>query len=369
MKQKDNKPVILTVDDDPVTLNLILTILKSDYTVIPFSSGDETLRYLKNHTADLILLDCRMPGLSGFEVLEIIRSNENVRDIPVIFLTGSLDEGDEIMALDRGAADYILKPIKPESLLRRVQLQLELAAHRGHLETLVKNKTEELEQSNMKLAHREKLTMELLAKAGDMRDHETGEHISRTMRYMEIILEDLIANPICGYEMTEEKALDIIEASQLHDIGKLAMPDRVLRKPGKLTPEEFEVIKRHPIAGKEILEEAVNKTPDDQRLRESLNIAYGHHEKWDGSGYPLGLEGDSIPLSARVAAIADVFDALTSDRPYKEAFPSGKALDIIYGDSGAHFDPYLVSIVKRHEEQFVSVNDRGGEDGVGCVNV
>ena len=361
MIHSDRKPIVLTVDDDPIILSLILNVLKADHNVIPFSSGEEALRYLEGHSADLMLLDCKMPGMSGFDVLEILRSDEKLKDIPVIFLTGSLDDGDEIKALDKGAIDYIHKPIKPESLLKRVALQLELMAHKTHLESLVAEKTEQLAQSNLRLAQREKLTMELLAKASDIRDHETGEHISRTMSYIEIILKDLIDNPRSGYEMTEDRAMDIVEASQLHDIGKLAMPDKVLRKPGKLTPEEFEIIKQHPAAGKAILEEAVKKTPDDERLKEALNIAYGHHEKWDGSGYPLGLKGEDIPLSARIAAIADVFDALTSERPYKKAFPTDKALDIIYGDAGVHFDPYLIGVVRRHEAQFIAVKESGDE--------
>ena len=267
-------------------------------------------------------------------------------------MTGSVDGDDEVKALANGAMDYLLKPIKDKSLKQRVALQLELQSYRNELTQLVAERTEELFKANQKLMEREKITLDLLARAGDLRDHDTGEHIVRTTNYVRIIAEDLASRPREGYEMTEARVHDIVDAAKLHDIGKVAMPDGVLLKPGKLTAEEYDIIKTHPIYGAELLEEAVKKLGNDDLLREARDIAFGHHEKWDGTGYPRGLVGEAIPLGARIAAIADVFDALTSERPYKKAFTDEEAFGILYGDAGSHFDPYLIEVVKRHEGDF-----------------
>jgi putative two-component system response regulator len=332
-----------------------LSALKQEYNVRPFTSGETALKFLSNNMADLILLDYNMPGMSGFDVLEALQSDPKLREIPVIFLTGSVNGDDEIRALEMGAMDYLLKPFKPKSLITRVHLQLELHKYRHHLETLVEEKTEELRQINRKLEQRDKITLDLLAMASDMRDHDTGEHIDRTTGYARIIVKALVKNPIEGYALTDNKAEDIVEAMKLHDLGKIAMPDSVLLKPGRLTDEEFDTIKSHPIYGAKMLETALVNQGDDSLLREAFEIVYCHHEKWDGTGYPRGLKGADIPIGARIAAIADVFDALTSVRPYKRAFSSGEAFEILYRDSGTHFDPYLIEIVRTNEGKFESV--------------
>jgi putative two-component system response regulator len=248
--------------------------------------------------------------------------------------------------------DYLLKPFKPGSLLTRVRLQLELYRHRHHLEELVALKTEELRTVNQKLEQRDKVTLDLLAKASDMRDHDTGAHIERVVLFTNVIVNDLLAHPRKGYEISEQYGRDIIDAVKLHDLGKLAMPDQVLLKPGKLTKEEFDIIKTHPVHGSKMLAQAIEKMGEDSLLWTALEIVYGHHEKWDGTGYPNGIKGDKIPLSARITAVADVFDALTSSRPYKRAWSPEEAFDLIYADAGKHFDPYLAEIVKRHESEF-----------------
>jgi putative two-component system response regulator len=349
------KPVVLTIDDDPIILNSVLSALKQDYDVRPFKSGETALKFLENNMADLVLLDYNMPGLSGFDVLKILHENQRLREIPVIFLTGSVNSDDEIRALELGAMDYLLKPFKPRSLTMRVRLQLELYRYRHHLETLVAEKTQQLRQINRKLEMRDQITLDLLARASDLRDHDTGTHILRTTEYARVIVNDLVANPSEGYVLSEMQGWDIVEAVKLHDIGKIAMPDRVLLKPGRLTDEEFEIIKTHPEHGAEMLRDAVGKLEDDSLFRVALDVVYCHHEKWDGSGYPCGLKGTDIPLCARIAAISDVFDALTSVRPYKEAFSCGKALAILYGEAGTHFDPYLIDVVKKHEDEFIAI--------------
>jgi response regulator RpfG family c-di-GMP phosphodiesterase len=194
-----------------------------------------------------------------------------------------------------------------------------------------------------------------LAQASDLRDHDTGEHIDRTTAYTRVLVEDIIAHPKPGYTISQEYGQDIVDAVKLHDLGKLAMPDAVLLKPGRLTEEEFAIIRTHPIHGSEMLKKAIKKMDGDSLLQTALDIAYGHHEKWNGTGYPCGISGDKIPLCARITAIADVFDALTSIRPYKSAYTPEEAFKIIYNDSGAHFDPTLVEILKRHDEDFRAI--------------
>ncbi|MDR1916954.1 MAG: response regulator [Synergistaceae bacterium] len=358
MTEINEKPLVLSVDDDPIILNSILSTLKLEHNVRPFTSGETALKFLKNNMADLILLDYNMPNMSGFEVLKVLQADEKLREIPVIFLTGSINGDDEIEALELGAMDYLLKPIKPKSLLMRVRLQLELQKHRHHLEALVNEKTRQLQDINRKLEERDKMTLELLARASDMRDHDTGEHIVRTTKYASILVNDLLERPEDGYRITEAEGRNIVDATKLHDIGKIAMPDGVLLKPGRLTDDEFAIIKKHPTYGAEMLSAAVKELGDDMLLSTAMDIAYSHHEKWDGSGYPQGIGGADIPLSARIAAIADVFDALTSERPYKKSFSARQAFDILYKDSGTHFDPYLITLVRRHEPDFEAIANK-----------
>ncbi|GHT78204.1 two-component system response regulator [Actinomycetota bacterium] len=353
---KNIKPVVLTVDDDPIILNAVLAALKDDYVVRPFTSGDAALRFLEKNHADIILLDHNMPELTGLDVLSRLQDDLELREIPVIFLTGSVNSDDEITALENGAVDYLLKPFRPRALITRVRLQLELFRHRHHLEEMVNEKTSELRRVNKKLEQRDRITLDLLAQASDLRDHDTGEHIDRTTAYTKILVDDIVANPKKGYTISEEYGQDIVDAVKLHDLGKLAMPDNVLLKPGRLTNEEFAVIRTHPIHGSEMLRRAIEKMEEDSLLTTALDITFGHHEKWDGTGYPGGVAGEDIPLCARITAIADVYDALTSIRPYKRAFTPEEAFDIIYKDSGTHFDPYLVEILKRHENDFTMVS-------------
>ncbi|MDR1572308.1 MAG: response regulator [Clostridiales Family XIII bacterium] len=357
-KENEGRPTVITIDDDPIILNAVLSTLRQDYSVRPFTSGETALKFLENNMADIVLLDYNMPKMSGFDVLEALQADERLREIPVIFLTGSVNSDDEIKALELGAVDYLLKPFKPKSLQMRVRLQLELFRHRHRLEALVYEKTQEIMQINRKLEMRDRITLDLLARASDLRDHDTGTHIMRTTGYARIIVDDLLKTPKEGYTLTEMQGWDIVESIKLHDIGKIAMPDKVLLKPDRLDEDEIEIIRTHPIHGAEMLRDAVGELDDDSLLRVALDIVYGHHEKWDGSGYPCGKSGMDIPLSARISAISDVFDALTSERPYKKAFSTGEAFDIMYRDSGTHFDPYLIEVVKRHEGEFIAVANK-----------
>lgn len=351
-----SKPVVLTVDDDPIVLNAVLAALRDEYIVRPFSSGEAALSFLSKNHVDIILLDHNMPEMTGLDVLERLQSNSKLKEIPVIFLTGSVNDEDEITALENGAVDYLLKPFRPRALISRVRLQLELYRHRHQLEEMVQEKTSELRRVNKKLEQRDRITLDLLAQASDLRDHDTGAHIDRTTAYTRVLVMDLVQNPKRGYELSQEYGQDIIDAVKLHDLGKIAMPDSVLLKPGCLTEEEFAIIRTHPIHGSEMLRRAIDKMEEDSLLQTALDIAFGHHEKWDGSGYPGGIAGEAIPLSARITAIADVFDALTSTRPYKPAFTPNEAFQVIYHDSGTHFDPYLVEVLRRHEHEYAAIS-------------
>lgn len=340
-------PSIVTIDDDPIILNTILNILRPYYAVRPFSSGSTALRFLASNHTDLIILDCSMPVLNGFEVMEILREDEKSSKTPILFLT-ALENGDnEVLALEKGAGDYLRKPVKPEVLLSRVRLQIELQKYRDHMESLVEEKTNSIIEAYDQLRLREKSILSMLAKATDMRDSNTGDHIRRTTEFVRLIVNELLSNPKDGYTLSRKQADHIIESSKLHDLGKIAVPDRILGKLEKLTADEYEVIKQHPLRGAEFLDEFVDPQGDDFFLATARDIALYHHEKWDGTGYPFGLSGEKLPLSARIVAIADVYDALISERPYKEAFSHEKSIDIILSDSGRHFDPYLVLCFQR----------------------
>jgi putative two-component system response regulator len=351
-------PTILVVDDDPIILNSVLAILRNRYNIIPLNNGTSALDYLRQRTPDLIMLDYHMPGVSGLDLLKDISKDNRLKEIPVIFLT-ALSEGEgEIKAMKAGAADYIIKPIKPEILIARVKLQLELVSHRKNLEGLVAERTAELKAANTKLKAREDITLSLLARLTDMRDEETGDHITRTTAYTKIIADNLIDCMINGYTLKPDEVSEIVTCSKLHDLGKIAIPDSVLLKKGKLTDEEFDIIKKHPVYAEQFFTEFMDKMPTgDTFLKTGLDIAYNHHEKWNGKGYPRGIAGTDIPLSARIVTIADVYDALTTERPYKKAFTHEQAYDIITKDSGFHFDPILVEIFVRKEKQFNAIRE------------
>lgn len=355
------KPVILVIDDDVVILNTVVSTLKSDYSVRPFTNGETALKFLTGQSADLILLDCHMPGLSGFDVLRQITARPLSKEIPVVFITGSTDGEIEALALEMGAIDYLHKPVRPRALLTRVRLQLELQSHRKRLEAMVEEKTRSLNEAYNKLKMREDITLGLLARVTDLRDGDTGEHIERTTALVRIIAHDLVDNPRPGYEITAYQANDIIKSAKLHDLGKIGTPDHILLKPARLTPEEYEVIKEHTIRGEQLLDDFVTHT-DDAFLKTARDIVHSHHERWDGNGYPRHLAGAAIPLAARIVAIADVFDALSSVRPYKEAYTPEESARMVMEESGKHFDPYLVRVFERHLPEILLIGHRANAE-------
>jgi putative two-component system response regulator len=352
--QENNKPIIAAIDDDPTILQALASVLVTEYDVRPFKSGSQALAFLKSHDVDLIFLDHSMPDMTGIDVLKVLQAEPKTREIPVIFLTGDKEGEVEMIALESGAADYMTKPIRAKVLLARTRLQIELLHHRQHLEALVAERTRSLNDAYTKLKLREDVTLNMLARATDMRDHDTGGHIERTTEYVRIIVEDILKNPSESCRLSQAEADDIVRTSKLHDLGKIAIPDNVLLKPGKLTDEEFNVIKQHTTNGQQFLDHFI-KEMEDSFLQTARDIAHYHHERWDGNGYPGLLTGADMPLSARIVAIADVYDALTSSRPYKTGFSHEKSMDIIHENGGTHFDPHLVQIFENHAEEIKAI--------------
>lgn len=340
---------ILLVDDDPTNLRFLQDILKENFKVYAAPSGERALSFLEKKIPDLILLDIEMPKMNGYEVIKTLKDNNKWNEIPVIFLTAQEGREKEQEAFDLGAVDYILKPISAGIVNARVKLHIDLKNYEKNLEALVDVRTNQLNMTQDAL-------LNILANMTSYRDNETGAHIKRTTIFSELLIKNLMEINHPDYLIDEEYAENIIKSAKLHDIGKVAVPDHILFKPGKLTAEEFEQIKQHTIYGAQILDSAIKELGDySYFLNITREIIIAHHEKWNGSGYPYGLEGTDIPLPARIMAIADVYDALISNRPYKRGFTHEASMKIIMHDSGTHFDPTLIELSKPVFDHFQEI--------------
>ncbi len=348
---------ILIVDDEPANLALLTQILLPHFQVRAANSGEHALRVVEiEPMPDLILLDVMMASLDGYGVLARLRDNPATRAIPVIFVTALDDEVNEEQGLLLGAVDYISKPIKPAIVLARVRAQMELKQARdilqGHndwLEAEVIRRTEEILLI-------QDVGIHALAELAETRDPETGNHIRRTQEYVATLADQLSGHPRFKDRLDRHAIQLLVKSAPLHDIGKVGIPDAILLKPGPLTAEEWAIMKTHALLGANAIEKAVRDTgkPVDF-LAVASEIAHWHHEKWDGSGYPDGMSGDAIPVSARLMALADVFDALVSHRVYKSALPPAQARDIIVEGRGRHFDPDVVDAFSARYGQFASI--------------
>lgn len=367
----DTRPVILVVDDTKENLTVIGGLLDTDYRVRVANSGERALKVATGDPRpDLILLDVMMPGMDGYQTLAKLREDPLTKGIPVIFVTAMDADEDEERGLTLGAVDYVTKPIKPAILLARVKSQIELKFARDRLA----NQNEYLEAEVDRRMHENELikdvSLQALALLAEKRDNETGNHLNRTRAYVELLMSDLKHHPRFAAELGEAEQVLIAKAAPLHDIGKVGIPDAILLKPGKLTPEEFDIMKTHAAIGGEALDEAIARvtagnavSADNTRsalafLQTARSIAAGHHEKWDGSGYPQGLSAEAIPLPARLMALADVFDALVCKRHYKDAFPLERTIGIIRDGRGRHFDPDIVDAFLARVEDFAAIADR-----------
>ena len=342
-----SKPQLMVVDDNVVNLQVVRKALSDTYNIIPVTSGEMALNLMKKKGCpSLILLDIDMPDMDGFETIRRIKSNEATRNIPVIFLTAIDDSGSELEGLQLGAVDYITKPFSIPLLIQRVTLHLALIEQKRELQNYNDNLTEMVKEKTKTIEELQRVTVHALSDLIECRDGLTGGHVARTQEYLKVLTEGLIQS--CDYhdEMKDINLEIWVQSAQLHDIGKVGIPDYILTKPERLTKEEFEIIKTHPAVGEKALKGAMEMTSANEFLSHAATIAISHHEKWDGSGYPYGLKGEGIPLIGRLMAIADVYDALVTERPYKKAFSHETAVNIIVEESGKHFDPTLVKIFK-----------------------
>jgi putative two-component system response regulator len=366
-----SKPTILVVDDEPLNVAVLSELLRPDYRVLGARSGPVALELLETELPDLVLLDVMMPDMDGFSVLQTLRAAPRTSELTVIFVTALGAEIDEERGLALGAADYIVKPVKPAVVLARVRTQLELKAARDRLSHQNRWLETELAQRLHDSEVAQDLTLCALAELAETRDTETGNHIMRTQAYVETLARRLQHDGSGAEAIDELRLVRIVKAAPMHDLGKIGIRDEILLKPGRLTPAEFEEMKTHARKGGDALGRALRKALDMHAAQGSSDepevvrflvtartIATWHHERWDGKGYPDGLAGDRIPLAARLMALADVYDALTTPRVYKQAWSHEATADYIERESGGHFDPRVVAAFRHARPQFEAIARR-----------
>lgn len=348
---------VLVVDDTPENLTLMGALLRDHFMVKVANNGEKVLKIAMSDTPpDLVLLDIMMPGLDGYEVCGRLKATAATRDIPVIFLTARSDPDDERMGLALGAVDYITKPISPPILLARVNTHLALKATADFLRDKSAYLEREVALRTLEVQAIQDVTIMAMTSLAETRDNETGNHIRRTQLYVKALAERLRNHPRFEAVLNERMIELLYKSAPLHDIGKIGIPDSILLKPGKLTVEEFEVMMTHTTLGRKAIEDAERRLGMRVAfLNVSKEIAYSHQEKWDGSGYPQGLAGDQIPVSARLMAVADVYDALINKRVYKAAFSHDQTCSTIVKGKGTHFDPDMVDAFVSIAEDFRSI--------------
>ena len=325
----DQRPRLLLVDDEPTNLQVLRHVLQADYRLLFATDGARALQVAREQQPQLILLDIMMPGMDGYAVCRALKADPATAGIPVIFVTALNDSQDETAGFDVGGVDYLTKPVSPPVVRARVRTHLSLV------------RMDELRETRLQIVQR-------LGRAAEYKDNETGLHVIRMSHFSQLLALAAGCSPAW--------AEDLLNAAPMHDVGKIGIPDAVLRKPGPLDADEWATMRRHPEIGAEIIGEHPSGV-----LQLAREIALAHHEKWDGSGYPRGLAGEAIPLSARIVAIADVFDALTTRRPYKEPWPVQDALDHIAAQAGKHFDPALVALFAPLLPQLLEIRARWAE--------
>ena len=360
----------MIVDDMQINLDILEAILSDKYQVLTAISGNDALDKLRSESTlpDLILLDISMPDMSGFELISWISIDSKLANIPVIFVTGETDEYSEEKGLNLGAVDYIRKPYNPDIILIKIRNHIELKTYRDDLEKAVLMRTRELEERTNELQATHDAIILGMSLLSESRDRVTGAHLARIQ-----LQTQLIASKVSEMhpDMLSKEMVDMITAySPLHDVGKVAVPDAVLNKKGKLTKEEYELMKTHTSGGGDLLRQIAKFLPGEQsHLDWAIDISEGHHERYDGTGYPKGLKGEEIPIAARIVAIPDVYDALRGARPYKRAFTHEEALDIILVGDGrtnpAHFDPIVLEAFKLVHEDMRNAYDSNPDPHIG----
>ena len=364
----DERATVMIVDDNIANLKIAKNALAESCDVFTAPSAAKMFDLLEHNKPRLILLDIIMPEMSGLEAIKILKAGPDTRDIPVIFLTGKDDPESEVEGLSLGAVDYITKPFAPRLLCKRVELHLtveaqklclmeqmkKLQAQDEELKRFNENLHDEVAEKTDKVLRLQSAILNTVADLVESRDGITGGHVERTQHVLKTLIEGLEDLGLYRDQMGEWDIDLMLRSSQLHDVGKIAIVDSILNKPGRLTTDEFEEMKKHAALGVRIIERIAAETPDSDFLKYAKIFAETHQEKWDGSGYPDGLAGEDIPLPGRLMAIADVYDALISERPYKKAIAHEEAVRTILEGRGSHFDPVLVDVFEQMADRFVS---------------
>lgn len=338
MNNELSKQRILIVDDARENLDVLFGLLHHEYQISMANNGIKAIKITRKILPDLILLDIMMPEMDGYEVCTKLKGDPLTKNIPIIFVTVKDQESDEIKGFELGAVDYITKPISPIVVKTRVKTQLALYNQQRELSNQVNEKTKEIYDTRLK-------TINMLGLASEYKDNETGKHVTRMSQYSYHIAKE--------YGFSEDEAQLLLNASPMHDLGKISIPDSILQKPGKLDNDEFKAMQEHCTVGKKILE-----TQTGELFVVAAIVAAEHHEKWNGKGYPNGISGEDIDVRARIVAIADVFDALISDRPYKKAWAIDRAVNVINQDAGTHFDPQLVKAFNKVLPRLLEIKEK-----------
>ena len=340
---------IFVVDDNAINLSIAKDALKGCYRVRTLPSAEKMFEIMEKSLPDLILLDIEMPDMDGFEALAFLKENTATAKIPVIFLTSMTDDFIEARGFEMGAVDFIQKPFSAPVLQNRIKTHLDI-------DGIIRERTLRLQKLQNALVY-------TLADMVENRDKTTGGHIERMAAYIEILADEMRAKGVYAEELKKIDKDSLVSSGRLHDVGKVAISDTILNKPGKLTDEEFDIMKTHCVAGENIIGNIMSRSGDAALLLNAKFIAGSHHERWDGSGYPRGLKGDEIPIQGRIVSIVDVYDALVSERPYKKAFTSDEALALMMAGAGSQFDPKILDVFFNAKARFAAVGNGNFNNG------
>jgi len=343
-----NKTVYV-VDDSDTNLSTAKEALKDQYRVMTMPSAEKMFALIEKVPPDLILLDIEMPKVNGFETLQRLKENAALAKIPVIFLTSMIDVTTEARGFQMGVIDFITKPFSTPVLLNRIKTHLDL-------DELIRERTVQLQHKTIQLQNLQNAIIFGFADLVENRDHATGGHVGRTAIYIKILANAMVERGVYADEIKEFDMELFVSSARLHDVGKIVISDLILNKPGKLTDEEFNIMKTHTTEGEHAIDQIASRTDDLEFLRNARLFAGSHHERWDGNGYPRGLEGAAIPLQGRVMAFVDVYDALVSERPYKKPFSADEANNIIRESAGKQFDPLIAEVFYEIKDQFKGID-------------
>lgn len=375
MGRRESLPTILIVDDLEANTKFLAKLLEpKGFVVLSAQGGEEALEFVRDYPPDVILLDLMMPEMDGFEVCKRLKDSAATRHIPVIIITGLMEREANVLALEAGADDFVVKPFDSVLLMARIKnslrskmLQDQVIDYQKRLEEYNEKLREGIAERTAQLARTQHTAVFSLAKLAESRDTETGAHLERMRSYTRQIAMVLMESGRYGELITPAFVEHLFLSCPLHDIGKVGIPDCILLKPEKLSNEEFEIMKTHTVIGGDTLQVADLEAGAESFLAMGRDIAYYHHERWDGQGYPRGLCGEEIPLAARITAISDVYDALTCRRPYKEPFSHEKSVDIIVSGRGSQFDPDIVDAFLAHEADIIEINEGHREDTIPSI--